>query len=177
MTLAYEYALWADALYACDAEWWDHYIADVRARFRGALWTMQFGGHAAKYGLRSVPDEDAPELGRDKLHWGGNSGYQAVNLAYLMGYTEIVLLGYDMGLDPESGRRRADGLAYPGGNLSRDSNYDAFRTAFKRMNPGKYGLRVINCSRRTTLACFPRMSLESALSSAPVPVSTMNNCV
>jgi hypothetical protein len=91
------------------------------------------------------------------LHAGRNSGYQAINLAYLMGATRIGLLGYDMqggghffGRHPKS--------------LRQNSDYSVFRAAFRTIQPHEYGIEIWNCTRDTGLDAFPCRSLESVLS-------------
>jgi hypothetical protein len=104
-------------------------------------------------------------LGRECIHFGGNSGYQAVNLAFLRGARRIVLLGYDMGAG-EDGASHWHG-DHPGG-LNRSLPFHVWREAFPQLaaDLATEGVRVINASRRTALGCFERMTLEGALAAA-----------
>ena len=82
-------------MYACDDHWWDRYVAEIKRDFAGELWT-QSPKCASKYGLKLWEGQSVQGLGRHKIHFGNNSGYQAINLAYLLGATKIILLGFDM---------------------------------------------------------------------------------
>lgn len=88
------------------------------------------------------------------IHQGQNSGYQAINLALLLGAKTVALLGYDM-----QGRGQHWFGQHPA-TLSQQTDYSGLIQIFERMKPELYGLEVINCSRSTALSCFPRMSLE-----------------
>lgn len=102
-------------------------------------------------------------LGRTRLHFGGNSGYQAVNLAFLFGATRIVLLGFDMqrtdgkvhffGIHPYH-RTEADG---PTASLLADwaNKFNDLAADLKAE-----GVEVINASRSTALRCFERKDIE-----------------
>ena len=48
-----------------------------------------------KYNLNWVRGSSQRGLGHDRVHFGGNSGFQAINLAFLWGATRIILLGFD----------------------------------------------------------------------------------
>lgn len=163
---AWRLAPWADILYACDKRWWSHHIVEVRSRFRGRLVTINEPA-AGEYGLELWRSADAKGLSREPglLHEGLNGGYQAINLAYLEGATEIILLGYDMAVG-DDGRTHFFG-DHPG-NLQAESPFADFLVCYARIRPADYGIRIINCSRKTALTCFEQESLESALSLEPV---------
>jgi len=174
---------WADLLYACDHDWWNHHIAAVRAGFAGECWTQDRQA-AERHGLRRVlgwtdyakaigvarPECDARwELSTDARYigFGGNSGFQALNLAVHFGAARIVLLGFDMGLAAD-GKRHFFG-EHPD-RLRRDSPYPRFIEAFDNAAPVLAALEidVINASPRTALTCFRRQTLAEALSAAPL---------
>lgn len=96
------------------------------------------------------------------IHWGGNSGYQCINLAYLWGARRIVLLGFDM--------QRTDGKAHWFGDhpqgLHNNSPYDKWLRNFDRLAADlkAEGVEVINATRKTALRCFPFASIDEALS-------------
>jgi hypothetical protein len=104
-----------------------------------------------------------PGLGRnDVIHQGGNSGYQAINLAYLWGAATIILLGFDCGASPK-GEAHWFGQHPP--SLSQHQPYDMWRAKFPALarDLKQEGVRVINASRETALDCFERMTLEEAI--------------
>ena len=94
---------------------------------------------------------------------GTNSGAQAVNLAYHLGATRIVLLGYDM---QHTGGRRHCHQDYPAGWLNAEPVKGwASQFAFLARDLAAEGVEVLNASRETALTCVPRMTLACALSS------------
>ena len=145
-------------LYACDDKWWEKYHREVvESGFAGELWT-QDNRAAQKYGLRRIQGMHAPGLGRNMVHWGGNSGYQAINLAYLWGAQRIVLLGYDMQKTGGQSHWFGD---HPQG-LNRNSPYAEWVKRFDRLATDlrDEGVEVFNATRETALTCFPRTPIE-----------------
>lgn len=151
-------------LYACDGEWWEIYHQQVCENFPGEKWTNNQGTAAklvSKYGINCIEAEFEPGLGKQKLHLGGNSGYQAVNLAYLMGAEKIILLGFDM--------QRTDGKEHWHGRhvngLNRCSPYKTFVKNFDALAADlkQEGIPVLNATRQTALNCFNKVTLEEAL--------------
>ena len=157
----YRLAPWADALYACDPEWWEHH--NGCPAFRGQKWT-QSKEAAEKFNLHWIPGSPKPGLSLDPacVHNGMNGGYQALNLAVHFGATRILLLGFDMKRGDDN-RRHWFG-DHPGA-MNKDSPYRAWRDAFDTTPADlkKAGVQVINCSRDTALTCFPRAALEEVL--------------
>ena len=86
-----------EVLYACNANWWDHYWCDALARHPAETWSTNQAA-AAKYGLHWIAERNQRGLSRDPtvIHHGHGSGYSLVNLVYLMGAARIVLLGYTL---------------------------------------------------------------------------------
>jgi hypothetical protein len=156
-----------DVLYACDPTWWAlHY--DRCQDLSAELWTQSEEAAALHPRLKHIPGVDCRSFSRDpkRIHYGGNGGFQMMNLAYLMGYHKIIMLGYDMGPGP-NGERHFFG-EHPVG-LGQTSAYPGFMQEFAQVDLARLGLRVINATRRTYLDCFERMSLESALALACPP--------
>lgn len=152
-------APWADALYACDYGWWCTYISDVRDTFAGECWTRDPDA-ARSHGLLYVRSVDAGGLGVDPgvIHEGENSGYQAINLAYQLGATKIVLTGYDM-----QGRGHwHEPHAAP---LVSTDDFGRFARNFDQLaaDLGERGVQVINATRNTGLRCFERATIQEAL--------------
>ena len=107
------------------------------------------------------PTEGRTGLGLVGLATGGNSGYQAVNLAFLLGAKKIYLLGFDMGakkIDHNHffGNHKGFDLTNPNGSL-----YADWRRKFNEMIPllQRRNIEVINLSRTTTLSA-PRASID-----------------
>jgi hypothetical protein len=88
----YKFAEFADVLYGCDYKWWNHHFEDIV--FAGEMWTQDIRARR-EFGLNWVLGRAKAGLGKDYIHFGSHSGYQAINLAYLWGASRIILLGYD----------------------------------------------------------------------------------
>ena len=159
---AYRLAPWADHLYACDYAWWQHHYAAVCTDFAGKLWSQSCEADAAFERVQLVQGAHQPGLGEERIHFGSNSGYQAVNLAYLLGATDIYLLGYDMQV--RAGRRHFFG-DHPKA-INKDSPYGQFVKAFETIRPADYGIRIINCTPGSALTCFEATTLDEALRDA-----------
>lgn len=152
----------ADVLYSCDGSWWRHYGEQYRW-FKGRRIGLRRNTLPAW--VEGIPYRAADGLGRDVVHTGNNSGYQAINLAYLHGATTIVLVGYDM--QHTGGKRHWHGDHPAGlGNFS-PGMPELCRPKFQGLarDLDEEGVRVINCTRATALTCFQRMPLAEALAS------------
>lgn len=157
----------ADVLYASDQSWWETHLPAVRARFRGECWTQsRFIAHRDH--LHHVRCVGKPGLSRSPglVHSGHNSGYQAINLAYLLGARHILLAGYDM--------QRTRGMSHWHGDhpgiLNRGLNTSLWLENFALLAPElvQAGVTVVNCTIETALNSFPTGDLASCLStSAP----------
>lgn len=160
----------ADALYACDAAWWHHHRGCES--FAGEKWSSHARsgpgrandkkGVAARYGINLVEGRWAEGFSMDPrfIHYGSNSGFQAVNLAMLFGARRIVLVAFDM--RNERGRRHFFG-DHPRG-LRNTTNYDRFIAAFERAAAAlPAGVEIVNATPESALRCFPRVQLEREL--------------
>lgn len=164
---SYRLAPWADVLYACDAKFWkwqyrDH--KDAITSFAGLRYALQ--PESRRYpGVQVLRNTGTTGLERDPsgLRTGRNSGYQAINLAKHLGAKRILLLGYDMSLG-EGGKKHFFGDHPDHGRPP--------LTVFRRHFPSiaqplkDAGVEVLNCSRRSALTCFPKVTLEIALPKA-----------
>lgn len=155
---------WADALYACDHDFWNNYPA---ARdFAGLKMTQSAVACEWWPDLRKVAvDTDAalPLFDLPGRIWsGGNGGSQALNLVAQWGSEDIALVGFDMTV--ENGRHfhpdHPTRSQQPG-----KADCERWREALGRAAPQLLakGVRVTNCSRKTALTCFARMSIDEWL--------------
>lgn len=149
---------WADALYAADTDWWDAHRG--YSVFNGEKWTVS-NAAADRYGLNHV-------LGRSDRVWsdvqgeiatGGNSGFQALNLAALHGAKRIILIGYDMGHEKDKPKH------WWTGKILRQTRGSDYKKWIEHMNKAAphIGAEVINCSRVTNLTCFKKADLRDVL--------------
>lgn len=153
---------WAPVLYGCDAKWWNFHKGVPE--FQGEKWSSH-GSHTsndkqavgARYGITLVQGRQGYEFSADPSHicYGGNSGFQAINLAILFGGRRIVLVGFDMHGTHFFGKHPA-----PLHNVDPRRFIPAFVRAARKLPAG---VEIINATAGTALRCFPRMSLEDAL--------------
>ena len=95
------------------------------------------------------------------IHLGQNSGYQAIGLAYHLGASRILLLGYDMQFTDGRSHWHGD---HPRG-MGNANSVDKWARHFPAMaaDLSAEGIEVLNCSRQTALTCFQRATIEDAL--------------
>lgn len=149
-------------VYACDGRWWDSFFPEARAT-GAALWSAHKRA-AQQYRLNHIRVEpEAPGFSTDKtyVHGGGNSGYQALNLAMHLGATKALLVGYDMKPD-EHGKQHAFG-EYSGSMYVPKMPFDYFVDQFAKLPPIVNGMSVVNCTPGSRLTMFPYQSLEQAI--------------
>jgi hypothetical protein len=165
----------ADVLYACDGrgyvnaknppQWWDVHIDAVRASgFAGELWT-QSEPAARAYGLKLIRCARRPGAPREDylIHSGGNSGFQAIGLAYLFGATRIALVGFDM-FRRQDGKRHWFGV-HEAESLRKESPWEVWIQAFADVARDfrSVGVRCVNCSTETAITAFERADLAATL--------------
>lgn len=156
---AIQLAPWSDAMYACDDKWWRFYRgAPDFTGLRFALEPQPIAWPNVTV-LRNTGNLGL-ELDPAGVKTGYNSGYQAVQVARHLGASRIVLLGFDCWRGP-NGQQNWFGR-HPN---HEDSPYPIFLQAFGTLvDPLKaLGVEVVNASRFTVLAAFPRVTLEEVL--------------
>lgn len=188
----YLLAPWAEVLYFADGKWWKWQItgrdgkghealrisaADLKARW------------AAFPGIKVSIDNSAAQIADDQvlilrnansnaaatpvstdpaaIQTGGNSGFQAFNIALLAQPARILLLGFDA--QRGTGGRRHNFGDHPDRS---EPPYDAMCSAFRNAGEAvkRLGIEVLNCSPVSKIDCFPFMALADALSGMPAPV-------
>jgi hypothetical protein len=146
----------AKVMYGCDPQWWDSYEGD----FDGELWSTHHEEstnnkeRAQKvFGVRCVQGKPGSTFSRDPsvIHYGDNSGFQAINLAILFGCTRIILVGFNL---------RGENMFRPTGESSK---YERFARRFEEAAEHLDGVEIINTTPNSALKCFKEMSLEDAL--------------
>jgi len=150
--------------YACDTKWWQHHYPYTQAHTR----KFSLNGKQKDEGYPGV--EQMKRGGREALshEWpilgtGGNSGFQAVNLAYLLGYKTIILLGYD--LSDSGGTHWHPDHNFSGSTNPSKGTFGSWIRAFNKVAPElkKANVEVLNATRSTALKCFPLVKLEGVL--------------
>lgn len=121
---------------------------------------------AARYDLRLVKVSDADRVLMEQagvVGSGGNSGFQALNLALQFGARRIILVGYDLNL--------VGGVHWHGHHAARLNNPTALnlmrwaeRLDRQAAAIAALGVEVLNTSPTSALEAFPKVPLEDALS-------------
>lgn len=146
---------WARWHYAGDRDWWDEHGAELRSRFRGRSYT-RCEQSAIRYKARPVKTRDG--RGLSDIRWavrgGGNSGYQALQVAYFLGARKITLLGYDM-----------CGKHWHPDHTGRNPTAADFRSWISEFDQladdlAREGVQVYNASPISALTCFPIVELS-----------------
>lgn len=171
---AYRLLPFAEVLYACDAEWWQHH-AGCRD-FAGERWSSHGNAQrndkraaAGEYGLTLVRGAEGEGFSHepDLIHYGEMSGFQAVNIAlHMMGWAgRVILVGFD--LAPRDGRRHFFGehpqglrstIVGPGGAYEKCIG---FFTRAAALLPST--VEIVNCSPGSALRAYKMMDIADAL--------------
>ncbi len=157
---AYRACDFLDLHYACDPRWWDHHWPFVKD-YPAPLWT-QDRGVARKRKINWVEGRGGKGINTKGgvIHFGANSGFQLLNLAFLCGNPDrLILLGYNMTILP--GKPHHFFGNHPKG-LSQASNYRGFVSSYRMIQP-EYVKKIVNCTEPTAIPNLPRMPLEEAL--------------
>jgi hypothetical protein len=93
---------------------------------------------------------------------GGNSGFQALNLAVQFGAQKIILVGFDMRLDRGT---HWHGRHPPGLNNPNEHNMVKWRKVLdgSAAHLQALGVTVINASPLSALTAYPKMTFAEAL--------------
>jgi hypothetical protein len=124
---------------------------------------------ARKYGCQHVPGQWGPGLSLDPryIHYGHSSGYQAINLAVLSGYTKLLLIGFDMHYPKDGKRHYFEDLSdvageYPAA-LRKNSAFTGlmacYNTIFQQMARTK-AFEIYNCTKGSAMPFFGHHDLE-----------------
>jgi len=153
-----------DALFFTDTNWFEVNEALVRA-FPGRLFTVCKIARAAYDRLERIANElTAPFMvGQTPMRDGRSSGHRAVSIAIMCGAKRVVLLGYDMRVDPVSGRSHChDDYSWPGmGGMFADEFIPGFDGWYR--DALAVGCEVVNATNGTDLAEFPKVPLDNIL--------------
>lgn len=148
---SFRLAPWADVVIGFDAAWWRLYHAEVEVTCRGRRMTLSRG---ACWGAESLAD--VPWF--TSFH---NSGACAIGLALAGRAARVVLLGYDCQRTGGRTHWHGDHPAALSNAASLERWPRLFRTVALRAQAA--GVPVLNASRATALACFPRVTLSEVL--------------
>jgi hypothetical protein len=153
----------ADVLYWTDSRVYGWYKKEIDS-FKGLKYSIRnHASYPADINILRKSNKFGLEEAKDALCHGNNSGYAAINLAYLLGVKRIVLLGYDMHND---GKRSHYHEGYPvpatGDNIYRDQFVPGFEILADLLKQKK--VEVYNASTTSSLRVWPKITFEQALS-------------
>jgi len=169
---SYQLAPWADALYGCDARWW---IAHKGAPSFSGLKISRDAAARNQYRdirlVRSLLGQNAILTDkRGYIGWGGNGGFQALNLAVQFGCKRIVLVGFDMTLShgthwhgPHRGRL----------NDPRAQQVEAWRQVLEDSADrlASLGIEVLNASLNSSLTKYQKVDLLALFTEIRIAVA------
>lgn len=174
---AYKMCPQLEVVYGCDLEWWQwpgltglsHYEEVMGLGPEVVAVTATKGAAEACPGLKFVEGQHGEGFSTDAetIHYGHNGGFQATNLAMLLGAAKVLLLGFDMrvhdtDLDAETGTLGA--THWFGDHPNKVvSPYALFIRCFERAVELGLPVPVVNCTPRSALRCFPTLRLREAL--------------
>ncbi len=157
-----------DALFFTDTNWFEVNETLVRA-FVGRVFTVCKIARAAYDRLERIANElTAPfTIGQVPMRDGRTSGHRAVSISVMCGASRVVLLGFDMRIDPTSGRSHChDDYSWPGmGGMFADEFIPGFDGWYR--DALAVGCEIINATDGTALAEFPLVPLDSVLRGIP----------
>lgn len=159
----------ADALYAADVDWW--MLHEGCPGFAGQRWTctsssQEYGirkGLCKKYAIKMIRGSRGKTFSKDPLQitYGGNSGFQAVNLALHWSEGDpVILIGFDMrpghffGKHPQQLRE------------TKPHGFEGWCRRFEKAAMALPKGAIINATPGSALTCFPVMTIEDALNAA-----------
>jgi hypothetical protein len=162
INLAYTICKRLDYLYACDTSFWTTHYSEVKDL---PCKKYRLEGSEKKWpGVELLENDGTIGLSHEypKIRTGQNSGYQALNLAYLLGYKKLILLGYDM--QPSAKGK----IHWHDDHEKRNpppSLLERWVQNFIELAPLlKYaGVDVVNATKRTALTCFEKVKLTDVL--------------
>ncbi len=162
---SHELCPWADVLYGCDAAWWR--MHNGVPSFRGLKISQDKQACDLFTDIRKVDvDKRSDELKVGtigQLGAGGNSGFQAINLAVQFSAYRIILVGFDMRVD--LGEHWHPRHYPPLSNPHPNDNLPRWRRAIDGVADTLkiLGVDVINCSPVSLLKAYPKMTVQEAL--------------
>ncbi len=159
---AYQMAPFADVFYAGDFLLHKvHHRRMVDAKYpHTQMWTCDPSA-AERFKLHRWKGVNKEGLGEDFIYLNGNSGAQAINLAYLFGARKILLLGFTM--------REIDGKKHFHGDheapLVQKQLFGEWMHKMARVahDAERLGCEIINCDPLSAMTCFPIGKLEDHL--------------
>lgn len=174
---SWKLAPWADVLYACDFKWWNVHkgcpefkgMKMSQDRIKCAVHYREIKGVYCDHGTDDLMMKKWGQIG-----WGGNSGFNAINLAAQFRVKAMILVGYDMRTDLGMHWHGKHGA---GLNNPIDKNVLRWCRAIDNAAPAlkKLGIAVYNTSPVSMLKNYPKISFEEACTCTLSPTPNGEN--
>lgn len=148
-----------DALIFTDQNWYEDNEALIRA-FHGPVFTLSRRAHEAMPELLRLDNATYNGFQRHPpLRDGRSTGHRAVSLAVMCGARRVVMLGYDMRIDPDTGRSHCHDDYQHTETLKsyRDEFIPSFRGWYR--DGLNIGCEIVNATDGTALDEFPKVRL------------------
>lgn len=136
-----------DIIFSGDIEWWAAYYSGLNSGY-AELWSSHAEA-ASRFNLHYFPAVGAY-----------NSGLRAIQLAIHLGAEMVFLLGYDCSI--KNGLHWHGAHGWDLNNPTENSIY-GWKKQFAALHKYQETLPIINCTRKTELDCFTRMTLTDAV--------------
>lgn len=154
---------WPAVVYMGDMLAVKQYVDEVRRHpSKPQFWT-QDANAAQRYCLHLVRGENREGLGvKRAVHLNGNSGFQALNLAFLFGARRILLVGFDMKPGPKGEKHWHPDHPRP---LVQGQCFEEWihKSAKLARDLEREQCEVVNCTPGSALTCWPIGDLEKEL--------------
>ena len=163
----YIYAPFADIIYFCDFKFYSWHMCErLFNEHKGRKITITPELIPAHIDKMKAGSQYGLSKQSDTLNTGRNSGYQCINLAYLLGATRIILLGYDMNVGSEGSTHHhkphpqaTDPTVYKKlySDILKQGIFESIATDLHKEN-----VEIVNCNMNSAIDCFSKMHLEAA---------------
>ena len=160
-----------DILYGADIRWWAHHMDEIartaNPKLKIGAATVALTPFADKNGIFVIEGIKKFYLSHDskRLHWGGNSGFQIFNIAFLLGATRFFLLGYDYHM--KNGKRHWFGNHPNNLVQTTEHAYERWLKAYDAPDDLEHfsnnNKKVYNCSLDSAIVPFEKITFEDAL--------------
>jgi hypothetical protein len=157
---------WADLAYACDGDWWRYHqglpgFQGLKVRLRHLDGRRDI--NEVPFGDVSTVESsgiDGADFRPGCVRTGGNSGYQAVQVAVHCGARRIILLGFDLKPGP-----LVHWFGAHPAEISNQGNITGWLRRFDGLAAALtgHGVEVLNASPGSALQCFPAVDLAAVL--------------
>lgn len=158
---AFKLGNWVDVCWFGDERWYQWNKEKLR-HYQGILFGCPPNSHKIVKVINVLrSDICGISPSPDRIYWNKSSGGSAINLAYHLGATKIVLLGYDMHVVDDRHNWHSNHKHIP-----RNDIYERrFIPPFEKIaqDADRIGLEIINATPNSALTVFPHKRLEDLI--------------